>query len=35
MHGIVYVPMDAAGAWRVKLAKEMEQADLQVDLNLL
>jgi predicted nucleotide-binding protein len=31
--GVVYVPLDPAGAWRLQLAKELKQAKLQVDLN--
>lgn len=31
--GVVYVPMDDAGGWRLLLAREMKQAGLNVDLN--
>jgi predicted nucleotide-binding protein len=31
--GVVYIPIDAAGAWRFSLAKELRQAGLPVDLN--
>ena len=31
--GVVYVPMDEAGAWKFNLAKELKQAGLPVDLN--
>ena len=31
--GIVYVPLDEAGAWRIALAKEMKAAGLEIDLN--
>ncbi len=31
--GVVYVPMDAGGGWRLLLAKEMKEAGLSVDLN--
>ena len=31
--GIVYVPMDDGGAWRLQLAKELKQAKFAVDLN--
>lgn len=33
IYGVLYVPMDAAGAWRLMLAREMKQAGLPVDLN--
>jgi len=31
--GVVYIPMDDAGAWKMVLAKEMSNAGLQVDMN--
>jgi predicted nucleotide-binding protein len=31
--GVVYVPMDSEGAWRLKLAKEIKSAGLNIDLN--
>jgi|GEM_PF-2377186 hypothetical protein len=31
--GILYTPMDDAGAWRAKLAKEMKVAGLPIDTN--
>jgi predicted nucleotide-binding protein len=31
--GVVYVPMDADGAWKLLLAREMKAAGLPVDLN--
>jgi predicted nucleotide-binding protein len=31
--GVVYVPMDSAGAWKLQLAKELKSAGLNVDLN--
>ncbi|MGX8711404.1 MAG: TIR domain-containing protein [bacterium] len=31
--GVVYIPMDDAGAWKMALAKEMKSAGLSVDLN--
>lgn len=31
--GVVYVPMDEAGGWRLLLAREMKQAGMNVDLN--
>jgi len=31
--GVAFVPLDAAGAWRLDLAKEMQAAGLPVDLN--
>jgi predicted nucleotide-binding protein len=33
--GILWTPMDDSGAWRFKLATEMKQAGLAVDLNRL
>lgn len=33
MAGVVYVPLDSAGAWRLRLAKEIKVAGLSVDLN--
>lgn len=32
--GVLYLPVDAAGAWRFLLAKEMKESGMQVDLNL-
>jgi predicted nucleotide-binding protein len=32
-HGVVYVPLDDGGAWRLLLAKEMKAAGLDIDLN--
>ena len=32
-HGVLFVPMDASGAWKLQLPKEMKQAGLEVDLN--
>ena len=31
--GIVYVPIDEAGAWRTLLARELKAAGFEVDLN--
>jgi predicted nucleotide-binding protein len=31
--GVLYIPMDNAGTWRTRLAKEMKEASLAVDLN--
>ena len=33
--GVIYIPMDDYGGWRVELAKEMRAAGLPVDMNLL
>lgn len=33
MHGIVYEPLDKRDGWRLRLAKEMKSAGLDVDLN--
>ena len=35
IHGIVYVPMNNPDEWQLKLAKEMKQAGLPIDLNKL
>jgi len=34
IHGVVYVPMDDGGGWKLKLATELKQAGIDVDLNL-
>jgi predicted nucleotide-binding protein len=31
--GIVYIPLDAAGAWRTLLARELKAAGLEIDMN--
>jgi predicted nucleotide-binding protein len=31
--GVVYIPMDAGGAWKLQLAKELKATGLNVDLN--
>ncbi len=31
--GVLYIPMDSAGAWRMALAKEIKNADIEIDLN--
>ncbi len=31
--GVVYTPMDSGGGWRLKLAKEIKHAGIDVDLN--
>lgn len=33
LHGIVYVPMDNDGGWKLKLSAELKAAGLDVDLN--
>ena len=35
IHGVLYVPMDSNNGWKFKLAREMKQAELPVDLNKL
>jgi predicted nucleotide-binding protein len=32
--GVVYLPLDTAGAWRFLLAKEMKASGMEIDLNL-
>jgi predicted nucleotide-binding protein len=31
--GVIFVPLDVRGAWRLRLAKEMKEAGLEVDMN--
>jgi predicted nucleotide-binding protein len=33
IHGVLYVPYDAGGGWRLKLAAEIKAAGINVDLN--
>jgi predicted nucleotide-binding protein len=33
IHGILYIPFDAGGGWRLKLAKEIKEAGIDVDMN--
>ena len=33
IQGVIYVPLDSANGWKLKLAKEMLQADYPVDMN--
>jgi predicted nucleotide-binding protein len=33
LSGVLYVPLDPAGAWKLRLAGEMKAAGLEVDLN--
>lgn len=35
MSGVLYTPADEAGAWQLKLAREMKAANVPVDLNKL
>lgn len=35
INGVVYIPMDAAGAWKIQLAKNMKDVGLVVDMNTL
>ena len=35
IHGILYVPMDSSDGWPQKLAREMKQAGLPIDMNKL
>ena len=32
IHGVEYTPIDAAGAWRAKLARELYEAGFRFDL---
>jgi len=31
--GVLYIPMDTAGAWKLRLARELKNAGLNIDLN--
>ena len=33
--GVLYIPMDAAGAWQLRLARELKHAGIEVDPNKL
>lgn len=33
-HGVIYLPMDEGGGWKLKVASELKQAGIAVDLNL-
>ena len=33
--GVIFVSLDAGGAWRLTLAQEMKGAGLEVDMNYL
>jgi predicted nucleotide-binding protein len=33
IHGVIYVPYDSAGSWKLRLAKEIKAAGFVVDLN--
>ena len=33
--GVVYIPMDSGGGWKLSLAKELRAAEYDVDLNKL
>jgi predicted nucleotide-binding protein len=33
IHGVLYVPLDSAGAWRWRLASEIKAASIDVDMN--
>jgi predicted nucleotide-binding protein len=33
LDGLVYIPYDAAGSWKMQLAKELNAAGVDVDLN--
>jgi len=34
-HGVIYVPMDDGDGWKLKVAREIKQAGLDIDLNLV
>jgi predicted nucleotide-binding protein len=31
--GVVYIPLDAGGAWRMLLTRELKASGLDIDLN--
>lgn len=33
LHGVLYIPVDQEGSWKLRLAKEIKAAGLDVDLN--
>jgi hypothetical protein len=33
LHGVVYIPLDARGAWKLILARELKAAGIDVDMN--
>jgi predicted nucleotide-binding protein len=33
LHGVLYIPVDAAGAWILRLAKELKAAGVEIDMN--
>ncbi|MBN8657796.1 MAG: nucleotide-binding protein [Anaerolineae bacterium] len=35
VHGVLYVPWDNSGFWKIQIAKEMKHAGLKIDLNLI
>ena len=35
IHGVIYVPIDDADGWKLRLAKEMQVAGLPIDMNKL
>ena len=34
-HGVIYIPLDEAGGWKLKLATELEAADFKIDRSKL
>lgn len=35
LSGVLYIPLDDEGAWKFKLAKEIRESGIEVDMNLL
>jgi predicted nucleotide-binding protein len=33
LHGVLYIPVDDSGAWKIHLAKELREAGLKIDLE--
>jgi predicted nucleotide-binding protein len=33
-HGVIYLPMDEGSGWKLKLASELKQAKIEIDMNL-
>jgi predicted nucleotide-binding protein len=34
VHGVLYIPLESAGHWRLLLVKELNAAGIRVDANL-
>lgn len=34
LSGVAYIPIDAGGAWRLHVARELKAVSIEIDLNL-